>query len=181
MLNNKSQIKANLTCQLALTECGKQPVSHSRSHHPSECQLDMMDDLDEANKQLVAFNNNISKSDNEMITNNDEDAAFGQIFETTSNQEAVYSYFFMDENNKVKINEIFDMTGNEDPSIQTKNERELNEQLQYDSDWDNQTGSTSSFSSSQSLSSSSSLNNERIQFDWESSTSLGVCFQFIIS
>lgn len=46
------------------------------------------------------------------------------------------------------------MTDNENPSLQTANERELNQQLEFDSEWDTTTPG---------------------HYNWESSTSRCVC------
>lgn len=113
--------------------------------------------------------------------------SFDHVLQTTSHHEAVYAYYYMDENHKVhtlqqivlwqtivetntrthaqvKVTEIFDMTDNEDPNLQTINERAINQQLQFDaSEWD-------------ALPSSSSSGRDAhchvcLTLDWESSSS----------
>lgn len=54
------------------------------------------------------------------------------------------------------------MTDNENPSLQTTNERELNQQLEFDSEWDTTTPGRPSC-------------HHCLQYNWESSTSRCVC------
>lgn len=111
------------------------------------------------------------------------DDTFDHILEVTAHHEAVYAYYYMDEDNKVrqkiiiklqliimvffihkvKVTEIFDMTDTEDAELQTTGERELNQQLQFDtSDWD--------------ATPSGRNCHVCLTIDWESSTSFCVCF-----
>lgn len=80
---------------------------------------------------------------NHLPSSNELDA-FEHILDVTSKQEALYAYYWMDTNNKMKITEIFDMTNSDNPAIQARSEREVNQQLEFESDWNlNQNGKTS--------------------------------------
>lgn len=85
---------------------------------------------------------------------------FEHILQATQHHEAVWTYYYMDENNKVwggcklnfvisvileffpfqvKVTEIFDVTDSDSPIVQSVKEREVNQQLQFDDDWDEST------------------------------------------
>lgn len=70
---------------------------------------------------------------------------------------------------QVKVTEIFDMTDSDSPVMQTFGEREANQQLQFDSEWDVvppvATGSNC---------------HGCLKLDWESSTSRCVCHPILI-
>ncbi|XP_021708556.1 uncharacterized protein LOC5580214 isoform X2 [Aedes aegypti] len=61
---------------------------------------------------------------------------FDHILEATSHHDAMYAYYYLDADNKVKVTEIFDMTDDGSPALQTVQEREVNQQLEYDNDWE---------------------------------------------
>ncbi|XP_065083988.1 1-acylglycerol-3-phosphate O-acyltransferase Pnpla3-like isoform X3 [Ochlerotatus camptorhynchus] len=61
---------------------------------------------------------------------------FDHILQATSHHDAMYAYYYLDANNKVKVTEIFDMTDDANPAIQTEQEREVNQQLEFDNDWE---------------------------------------------
>nr|XP_019527708.2 1-acylglycerol-3-phosphate O-acyltransferase Pnpla3-like isoform X3 [Aedes albopictus] len=61
---------------------------------------------------------------------------FDHILQATSHHEAMYAYYYLDADNKVKVTEIFDMTDDGSPALQTVQEREVNQQLEYDNDWE---------------------------------------------
>uniref|UniRef100_A0A8D8DGS8 triacylglycerol lipase n=1 Tax=Culex pipiens TaxID=7175 RepID=A0A8D8DGS8_CULPI len=59
---------------------------------------------------------------------------FDNVLQATSHHDSMYAYFYMDDNQKVKVTEIFDMTDDGNPALQTAQERELNQQLEFDND-----------------------------------------------
>lgn len=61
---------------------------------------------------------------------------FDHILQATSHHDAMYAYYYLDANNKVKVTEIFDMTDDGSPALQTEQEREANQQLEFDNDWE---------------------------------------------
>lgn len=61
---------------------------------------------------------------------------FDHILQAISHHDSMYAYYYTDDNNKVKVTEIFDMTEDGNPAIQTAQERELNQQLEFDSEWE---------------------------------------------
>lgn len=61
---------------------------------------------------------------------------FEHILQITSQQDTIMAYYYLDENNKVKVTEIFDLTDAESSIVQTKEEKHLNNGLQFDDEWD---------------------------------------------
>uniref|UniRef100_A0A182ULQ6 triacylglycerol lipase n=1 Tax=Anopheles merus TaxID=30066 RepID=A0A182ULQ6_ANOME len=61
---------------------------------------------------------------------------FDHILQVSSHHDAMYAYYYMDEDNKVKVTEIFDMSESDNPALQTANELEANQQLEFDTDWE---------------------------------------------
>lgn len=78
------------------------------------------------------------------------------------------------------------MTESDNPSLQTSHERETNQQLQFDTDWETiQPGQNNSMamvataSSAPPAACSSSCHDKCLKFDWESSTSTCVCPNYV--
>lgn len=67
------------------------------------------------------------------------------------------------------------MTENDHPSLQTESERETNQQLQFDTDWETTEPGTSCPSSSSPPNTTSASCNGCFELKWESSKSRGVC------
>ncbi|XP_022918776.1 1-acylglycerol-3-phosphate O-acyltransferase Pnpla3-like isoform X2 [Onthophagus taurus] len=68
---------------------------------------------------------------------------FDNIVQVTANHESIISYYYLDENSKkVKVTEIFDVTDSDSPVVQSQRERELNQQLEFDDDWEDTVWST---------------------------------------
>lgn len=130
----RQKMTANISCQLSLTECGGQRSKHL-THRSST--VDLLFNENEISTTIDNKQTPISAYDHHDINTADFDT-FDHILTVTSEHEAVYAYYYMDENNKVKVTEIFDMTDSDSPDIQTTEERETNQQLQFDTDteWD---------------------------------------------
>nr|ARI45076.1 adipose triglyceride lipase brummer [Leptinotarsa decemlineata] len=144
----RQQISAKISCQLAITEYG------GNKYDVESCQ-----DVNAENKVNLNFTLNLDGSDIPLtqsparkfntkeilqrkpsfkVNRSDtmDNDAFEHILQVTSQQEAVMAYYYLDENNKVKVTEIFDVTDSDSPIVQTSHERDTNQQLEFDEEWD---------------------------------------------
>uniref|UniRef100_A0A182QLC8 triacylglycerol lipase n=1 Tax=Anopheles farauti TaxID=69004 RepID=A0A182QLC8_9DIPT len=124
----QQQLTANLQCQIALTEYnqGAGQQHHQHSHRSSI--IDMrMDDGRTFSKEITPTGHHSAMGDIDT---------FDHILQVSSHHDAMYAYYYMDEDNKVKVTEIFDMSESDNPALQTANELEANQQLEFDTDWE---------------------------------------------
>ncbi|XP_058054691.1 1-acylglycerol-3-phosphate O-acyltransferase Pnpla3-like isoform X1 [Anopheles bellator] len=124
------QLTANLQCQIALTEYNQSAAQHHQHSHRSSI-IDMRMDADGktyAKEMIPSYS-----AQHSVIGDLD---AFDHVLQVSSHHDAMYAYYYMDEDNKVKVTEIFDMSESDNPALQTANERELNQQLEFDTDWE---------------------------------------------
>uniref|UniRef100_A0A182N2T2 triacylglycerol lipase n=1 Tax=Anopheles dirus TaxID=7168 RepID=A0A182N2T2_9DIPT len=124
----QQQLTANLQCQIALTEYnqGAGQQHHQHSHRSSI--IDMrMDDGKTFSKEITPTGHHAAMGDIDT---------FDHILQVSSHHDAMYAYYYMDEDNKVKVTEIFDMSESDNPALQTANELEANQQLEFDTDWE---------------------------------------------
>uniref|UniRef100_A0A182MEU5 triacylglycerol lipase n=1 Tax=Anopheles culicifacies TaxID=139723 RepID=A0A182MEU5_9DIPT len=128
----QQQLTANLQCQIALTEYNQSMAGqqhHQHSHRSSI--IDMrMDDGKNFSKEITP-----TYASGHHSAMGDIDA-FDHILQVSSHHDAMYAYYYMDEDNKVKVTEIFDMSESDNPALQTANELEANQQLEFDNDWE---------------------------------------------
>ncbi|XP_018326374.1 1-acylglycerol-3-phosphate O-acyltransferase Pnpla3 isoform X2 [Agrilus planipennis] len=142
----KQHVNAKITCHLDITEYGgKYDVEACHKLETSnKVNLDFMVNLNESDLPL---NENSSKkfTTNKILTRQPSITikdtvnydAFDHILQVTSQHEAIMTFYYMDENNKVKVTEIFDVTDSDSAAVQTPQERQVNQQLEYDDDdWD---------------------------------------------
>ncbi|XP_058118803.1 1-acylglycerol-3-phosphate O-acyltransferase Pnpla3-like [Anopheles coustani] len=126
----KQQLTANLQCQIALTEYNQSATQQQHHHSHRSSIIDMrMEEGKSFGKEMTP-----SYSGHHSVVGDID--AFDHILQVSSNHDAMYAYYYMDEDNKVKVTEIFDMSESDNPAIQTANERELNQQLEFDTDWE---------------------------------------------
>ncbi|XP_035786227.1 patatin-like phospholipase domain-containing protein 2 isoform X2 [Anopheles albimanus] len=123
------QRTANLQCHVALTEYNQNAAQH---HHRSSI-IDMRMDGIEGKPYSKEMTPSYSGGHHSVVGDLD---AFDHVLQVSSHHDAMYAYYYMDEDNKVKVTEIFDMSESDNPAIQTANERELNQQLEFDTDWE---------------------------------------------
>lgn len=145
-VRRSQQLAANLQCQIAYTEYSSSSsggqlrrISHRAA---SGSLLDVR--VDSGNELLAiataANSIDMTEQHHQQKQADGEDHAdydtFDHILQATSNQDAMYAYYYMDDKNEVKVTEIFDMTEDGSPALQTAQERDLNQQLEFDSDWE---------------------------------------------
>ncbi|XP_058838313.1 1-acylglycerol-3-phosphate O-acyltransferase Pnpla3-like isoform X2 [Topomyia yanbarensis] len=146
------QLSANLQCQIAYTQySGPQWLTSKgkRVSHRGSSLLDIRVDngtelisviTGENNNELIEPHHHHRQHTKGHDETHDEDHpdydTFNHILQAISHHDAMYAYYYMDDNNEVKVTEIFDMTEDASPAIQTVQERELNQQLEFDSDWE---------------------------------------------
>ncbi|CAH1966928.1 unnamed protein product [Acanthoscelides obtectus] len=141
--SKRQQISAKITCQLAITEYGR------NKYDVEACQA-----LSSENKMNLNFTLNLDDSELEMndgqsrkfktkeilckpsVTINRSDTmdndTFDHILKVTSQHDTIMAYYYLDENNKVKVTEIFDVTDSDSPIVQTSHERLINNNLEFD-------------------------------------------------
>lgn len=147
----RQQLSAKITCQLAITEYG------GNKYDVEACQ-----DVTSENKVNLNFTLNLDDSDLPLsqsparkfktkeilqrrpsltISRSDtmDNDTFEHILQVTSQHETIMTYYYLDENNKVKVTEIFDVTDSDSPIVQTSHELDVNQNLEYDDDWDEST------------------------------------------
>ncbi|CAH1106272.1 unnamed protein product [Psylliodes chrysocephalus] len=143
----RQQLSAKITCQLAITEYGK------NKYDVESCQ-----DLKSENKMNLNFTLKLEDSDlplnqspvrkfntKEILqrkpsftinrTDTMDNDTFDHILHVTSQHDTIMAYYYLDENNKVKVTEIFDVTDSDSPIVQTSHERSANKNLEFDDDW----------------------------------------------
>ncbi|XP_050067068.1 uncharacterized protein LOC126555966 isoform X1 [Anopheles maculipalpis] len=127
----KQQLTANLQCQIALTEYNQTMAQQHHQHSHRSSIIDMrLDDGKTFSKEITP-----TYSSGHHSAMGDIDA-FDHILQVSSHHDAMYAYYYMDEDNKVKVTEIFDMSESDNPALQTANELEANQQLEFDTDWE---------------------------------------------
>ncbi|XP_053689447.1 1-acylglycerol-3-phosphate O-acyltransferase Pnpla3-like [Sabethes cyaneus] len=147
----RHQLSANLQYQIAYTEYSGSTRGQRHSHLGGSL-LDLRrDNANELVSVITGENNNeivdlqhIHNHQSQLKgydpTHHEEDHpdcdSFNHILQAISHHDAMYAYYYMDDNNEVKVTEIFDMTEDASPAIQTVQERELNQQLEFDNDWE---------------------------------------------
>lgn len=130
------QIAAKIQCTMAYTEYttgqgGAQLVSRRVSTRAAGGSL--LDVRVDNGSDLVAVVTHGEHDRNRGEDHPDYDT-FDNVLQATSHHDSMYAYFYMDDNQKVKVTEIFDMTDDGNPALQTAQERELNQQLEFDND-----------------------------------------------
>lgn len=136
---NFTQIAAKIQCTMAYTEytstgqAGAQLVSRRVSTRAAGGSL--LDVQVDNGSDLVAVVTHGGHDQNDGEDHPDYDT-FDNVLQATSHHDSMYAYFYMDDNKKVKVTEIFDMTDDGSPALQTAQERELNQQLEFDNDWE---------------------------------------------
>lgn len=75
---------------------------------------------------------------------------FEHILEVIKHHESVMQYYYLDNDNQVKFTEIFDVTDSDSPLVQTEYEQEINENLEFDDEW-NESGWPSSYALQKSM------------------------------
>lgn len=153
-IRREQQIKGNLECQMALSEhtgSGVKLVATRTkllSHRASMGSL--VDVRVDNGNELVAVPGTAGNPSNllfnfehpDTVGREEDDGhhpdydTFDHVLQAASHHEAMYGYYYLDVNNKVKVTEIFDVTEDCSPAIQTKQEREVNQQLEFDNDWE---------------------------------------------
>uniref|UniRef100_A0A182T1U0 Uncharacterized protein n=1 Tax=Anopheles maculatus TaxID=74869 RepID=A0A182T1U0_9DIPT len=127
----KQQLTANLQCQIALTEYNQSMAQQHHQHSHRSSIIDMrMEDGKTFSKEITP-----TYTSGHHSAMGDIDA-FDHILQVSSHHDAMYAYYYMDEDNKVKVTEIFDMSESDNPALQTANELEANQQLEFDTDWE---------------------------------------------
>ncbi|CAG9819778.1 unnamed protein product [Phaedon cochleariae] len=142
------QMSAKISCQLAITEYG------GNKFDVEACQ-----DLNSENKVNLNFTLNLDDSDLPLaqshsrkfrtrdilhrkpsFTVNRSDTmdndTFEHILQVTSQHDTIMAYYYLDENNTVKVTEIFDVTDSDSPIVQSSQERDINQHLEFDDGWD---------------------------------------------
>ncbi|KRT85813.1 hypothetical protein AMK59_2297, partial [Oryctes borbonicus] len=149
------QLSAKIACQLAITEYTDDLDVEAYHQHrevetTSQVNLNFTLDLENNGRSLGesetprAIANKILSRRSSLTFNTTSDISIGEdtfehILQATQHHEAVWTYYYLDENNKVKVTEIFDVTESDSPAVQSVKEREINQQLQFDDDWDEST------------------------------------------
>ncbi|XP_055594205.1 1-acylglycerol-3-phosphate O-acyltransferase Pnpla3-like isoform X4 [Uranotaenia lowii] len=153
-VRRRQQIAANVQCQIAYTEYsadGSQLVA-KQTRRLSQRYGSLLDVRVDQEGELVAvttggnhsFHNELEPSSGQQGRDHPDGVnedhpdydTFDHILQATSHNDAMYAYYYMDENNKVKVTEIFDMTDDDSPALHTTHERDLNQQLDFDSEWE---------------------------------------------
>ncbi|CAH0560431.1 unnamed protein product [Brassicogethes aeneus] len=141
----RQQISAKIICQLAITEYGG-----------SKYDVESCRELGGENKMNLNFTLNMDNSDLPLTkspqrkiknilqrkpsltiskTDNLDNDTFDHILQITSQQDTIMAYYYLDENNKVKVTEIFDLTDSDSTMVQTREERTLNRDLQFEDEF----------------------------------------------
>ncbi|CAG9836087.1 unnamed protein product [Diabrotica balteata] len=146
----RQQLSAKITCQLAITEYGK-----------NKFDVESCQDVQNGNKMNLNFTLKLEDRDlplnqspvrkfntKEILqrkpsftvnrTESMDNDTFDHILQVTSQHDTIMAYYYLDENNKVKVTEIFDVTDSDSPIVQTSEERSANTNLEFDDDWTNQ-------------------------------------------
>ncbi|KAI4463341.1 calcium-independent phospholipase a2 ipla2 -related [Holotrichia oblita] len=158
MTNKPRQLSAKIACRLAITEY-KDDLDIEAYHHgdvetTSQVNLNFTLDLDSDERSLKepetprTLANKILSRRSSLTLNATSDVSIGEdtfehILQATQHHEAVWTYYYLDEDNKVKVTEIFDVTDSDSPIVQSAKEREINQQLQFDDDWNESTWTAS--------------------------------------
>ncbi|XP_062563796.1 1-acylglycerol-3-phosphate O-acyltransferase Pnpla3-like isoform X3 [Armigeres subalbatus] len=153
------QMTASLECQVAYTEYfgsgGKLVSTHTKRLSNRASVGSLMDVRVDNGNELVAIpgvGGPVGNGENDQIDHHkygrgraDQEAGedvhpdydtFDHILQATTHHDAMYAYCYMGEDNKVKVTEIFDITDDCNPALQTVQEREVNQQLEFDSEWE---------------------------------------------
>ncbi|XP_041785100.1 1-acylglycerol-3-phosphate O-acyltransferase Pnpla3-like isoform X3 [Anopheles merus] len=132
----QQQLTANLQCQIALTEYNQsQQQQQLQQHHQHSHRSSIIDMRMEDGKPFGKEITPSYSSAGHHSAMGDLDT-FDHILQVSSHHDAMYAYYYMDEDNKVKVTEIFDMSESDNPALQTANELEANQQLEFDTDWE---------------------------------------------
>ncbi|XP_055531457.1 1-acylglycerol-3-phosphate O-acyltransferase Pnpla3-like [Wyeomyia smithii] len=146
----RHQLSANLQYQIAYTEYSGSLRGQRHSHRVGSL-LDLRRDTGAELLSVITGENNNEivehahhhhrqllkgRADDSFEEDHPDYDTFNHILEAISHHDAMYAYYYMDDNNEVKVTEIFDMTEDASPAIQTMQERELNQQLEFDHDWE---------------------------------------------
>ncbi|XP_061511404.1 uncharacterized protein LOC1280743 isoform X2 [Anopheles gambiae] len=132
----QQQLTANLQCQIALTEYNQsQQQQQLQQHHQHSHRSSIIDMRMEDGKPFGKEITPSYSSAGHHSAMGDLDT-FDHILQVSSHHDAMYAYYYMDEDNKVKVTEIFDMSESDNPALQTANELEVNQQLEFDTDWE---------------------------------------------
>lgn len=158
-IRREQQMTASLECQVAYTEYfgtgGKLVSTHSKLLNKRASMGSLVDVRVDTGNDLVAipgvgctvgngdddytdhYKNGRGWGDQEIGEELHPDYdTFDHILRATIHHEAMYAYCYMGDDNKVKVTEIFDITDDCNPALQTEQERELNQQLEFDSEWE---------------------------------------------
>ncbi|KAK9752169.1 Osteopetrosis-associated transmembrane protein 1 precursor [Popillia japonica] len=158
MTNKPRQLSAKIACRLAITEYKDdldiESFQHGDVETTSQVNLNFTLDLDKDERTMKetetphVLANKILSRRSSLTLNATSDVSIGEdtfehILQATQHHEALWTYYYLDENNKVKVTEIFDVTDSDSPIVQSAKEREINQQLQFDDDWNNSTWTSS--------------------------------------
>ncbi|XP_062563797.1 uncharacterized protein LOC134226810 isoform X4 [Armigeres subalbatus] len=158
-VRREQQMTASLECQVAYTEYfgsgGKLVSTHTKRLSNRASVGSLMDVRVDNGNELVAIpgvGGPVGNGENDQIDHHkygrgraDQEAGedvhpdydtFDHILQATTHHDAMYAYCYMGEDNKVKVTEIFDITDDCNPALQTVQEREVNQQLEFDSEWE---------------------------------------------
>lgn len=141
-VRQRQKLGANIACTMAYTEYktgpgGAQLVTRRVSSRAATAGS-LLDVRVDNGSDLVAVVTHESQQPHEGEDHPDYDT-FDHVLQATTHHDSMYAYFYMDDNQKVKVTEIFDMTEDGSPALQTAQERELNQQLEFDNDWESTT------------------------------------------
>lgn len=138
-VRQRQQIAAKIQCTMAYTEYTStgQAQLVSRRVSTRAAGGSLLDVRVDNGSDLVAVvtHGGAGHDQNDGEDHPDYDT-FDNVLQATSHHDSMYAYFYMDDNQKVKVTEIFDMTDDGNPALQTAQERELNQQLEFDNDWE---------------------------------------------
>ncbi|KAF5308852.1 hypothetical protein FQR65_LT00552 [Abscondita terminalis] len=144
---HRQKLNTNINCQVAISEYGRN--SYDIESGPEDIQsrlnVNFTVNLDETEHKIGrTFKTQIPTKTNLVVNRTDigDEDTFEQILRVTSHHEAIMAYYYMDEHNKVKVTEIYDVTDTDTPVL-TQNEKELNQQLEFDDDWNDGIWNTS--------------------------------------
>uniref|UniRef100_A0A6M2DS36 triacylglycerol lipase n=1 Tax=Xenopsylla cheopis TaxID=163159 RepID=A0A6M2DS36_XENCH len=137
-MNHKTQkLTSNLTWQMVLSDFHR--ISQSRLRYDVEAVNTLLPAPKSALLDVSYYSNNneTTRSVHRQSITSDTADNFDQILEITKNHEAIMEYYYTDDENKIQVTEIYDVTDSDSPALQSPAECEVNDQLQFDSECDN--------------------------------------------
>ncbi|XP_044735220.1 1-acylglycerol-3-phosphate O-acyltransferase Pnpla3 isoform X4 [Chrysoperla carnea] len=127
---------SKINCKLAITQYNGN-TGENIPDLQNKVNLDFTVNLDNNDFCQSPINKVLSRSPSVVMNKVEigEDDTFDTILQVTAQHEAIMAYYYTDENNKVNWTEIYDMTNAECEALHSEHEKELNTQLEYDDDW----------------------------------------------